>query len=268
MQALELSPAQIERLRAPIEWNDLAGESPLVTVEKVSRARALGVVGVLFTASQTRTRIQELAALEHATQNGAVDQTVYAVVMKGGVPFAASLFEEIACLSPTMNPVVDYIQATRYGSSQNGDEKLAIVRQLDPRTDIKDKRLVKIDDTIDEGVTMRLLGQASIDPVKCHDLGVGVSGPATDLGIITLTDKRIADMSRYPDDSILRGFWIPNVWAGGRGLDGKYEAMRWIPELVVTRVQHEKYREFMPEVLETLGERAVLGMDDITWVSD
>ncbi len=267
MQALKLSDSQIERLQVPTDWADLKNESPLVTAQKVARAHALGVVGVLFTAEQVQTRIGELAALEHATRNGTVDQTVYAVIMKGGVPFAAKLFEQIACLSPTMNPVVDYIQATRYGSSQAGDDKLSIVRQLDPKTNFDGKRFVKIDDTIDEGVTMNLLGSAAIDPFRCHELGNGVTGPAAELGIITLTDKRIASMQGYGADDILRGFWLPNVWAGGNGLDGPNEAMRWIPELVITKVQHEKYRDVMPQILDTLGERAVLDLNDISWVS-
>lgn len=268
MQAQELSASQIERLRAPTDWADLDDESPLITVQKIDRAHALGVVGVLFTAEQVNARIKELAALEHATRNGTVDQTVYAVVMKGGVPFASKLFSEIACLSPNMDPVVDYIQATRYGSSQAGKEALTITRQLDPKTDLKDKRFVKIDDTIDEGVTMGLLGSAAIDAEKCFALGEGVSAPASELGIITLTDKRIATMGDYEPSSILRGFWIPKVWAGGNGLDGENEAMRWAPELVVTSVQHEKYREVMPEVLDILGERAILSMNEITWVSN
>ena len=268
MQTLALSDSQIERLREPIDWQDLDHESPLVTAEKIQRAHQLGVVGVLFTANQVQTRIKELAVLEHTHRNGAVDQTVYAAVMKGGVPFAARFFTEIACLSPNMNPVVDYIQATRYGTGQEGRSELSIVRPLDPKTNFSNKRLVMLDDTIDEGITLELLGKDAQDPERCLELGSGVSGPASELGIITLTDKRIADMPTYPHESIVQGFWIPNVWAGGNGLDGPNEAMRWIPEFVVTRVQHEKYRDTMPRVLDILGERAIFGMNDIHWVSD
>ena len=92
--------------------------------------------------------------------------------------------------------------------------------------------------------------------------------PCQRKGIITLTDKGIADLDdHYKSQDVLRGFWVPKVWIGGNGLDGADEAMRWAPELVVTAVQHEKYRDAMPEVLDQLGPRAIMGMDDIVWIS-
>lgn len=268
MQALELSQSQIEDLRRPRNWDDLERESVLVTHEKIRRAQELGVVAVLYTGDQVNARIRELAILEHALRNGDVDRTVYATIMRGGVPFSAKLLTEIACLSPSMNPIADYIEASRFGDKQVGEDKLEIIRTFNPKTDINGKRLVKIDDTIDEGVTMQLLGRAATDPDECRQLGPGITGPAAELGIITLTDKGIARIDGYDPNSILRGLWIPNVWAGGNGLDGPNEAMRWIPEIVVTRVQHEKYRETLPEVLDALGERAMLGMKDIKWTSE
>ena len=113
---------------------------------------------------------------------------------------------------------------------------------------------------------MELAGAISLDPERCHELGDGITGPASEIGIISLTDKGIARLSGFDEKNITRGLWIPNAWAGGNGLDGENEAMRWAPELVITRVQDEKYREGMPEILDTLGERVVLGMNEIIWI--
>ncbi len=255
------------RLREPLDWRDLGAEPHARTSRKVARARELGVVAVLFTAEEVNHRINDLVELERRLNGDQVDRTIYAGIMKGGVPFVSKFFTRFASLQPHMNPVVDYIQASRYGDSQTGGDVLQIKRKLDPGTDINGMRFVSVEDTIDEGITLELLGQKARNPEGCTDLGDGVTGPAADTGIITLTDKRIADMPSYETGSILRGMWVPNVWIGGNGLDGANEALRWIPELVVTSVQDEKYRDTMPEILDMLGERAVMGMDDITWIS-
>lgn len=262
-----MSAKELERLAEPWNWKHIADESPLVTHEKIRRAKELGVVAVLFTAEQVTSRIKELATLEHNLRNGGVDNNVYAAIMKGGVPFATPFFRNIAGMSPNMNPVVDYIQASRYGDSQNGRDQLDVIRKFDPKTDINGLRLTYVEDTIDEGATMELLGAAAQDSEACFELGDGVTGASSEIGIITLTDKKISNLSGYEPNAVLRGMWIPNVWVGGNGLDGENEAMRWAPEHVITSVQDVKYRDIMPEVLDTLGERAVMGMDDITWIN-
>jgi len=261
-----LSSEDIEKLREPLDWRDLSNESPLVTQEKIKRAKELGVAAVIFTADQVTSRIKELALLEHSLRNGKMNDTVYAVILKGGVQFATPLFRNIASLSPNVNPVVDYIQASRYGNSQQGD-RLQIIRKLDPKTEINGKRTILIDDTVDEGITMELTAVASRSEVDCRLLGEGITGPAGSVGLIALTDKRIANLDGFNSGSAIRGLWIPNAWGGGNGLDGPNEAMRWVPETVLTAVQHEKYRETLPEILDTLGERAVMTMDDFIWVS-
>jgi len=267
MNKQKLSHDEVEKLRTPWDWKNLEMESPLVTREKITRARELGVIAVVFTADQVKRRIRELAYLEHAQRNGSVDETVYGVVLKGGVQFATPLFSNIASLSPSMNPVVDYVQASRYGNSQTGKNEIEILRRLDHRTDFSGKRFVKIEDTIDEGITMELLGATAKDKMRCFDLGEGITGPASEIGIISLTDKDIAPLNGFDEANVTKGLLIPNAWAGGNGLDGENEAMRWAPEIVLTNVQDEKYREGMPEILDILGERAILGMDDIVWIS-
>lgn len=268
MLATNMLPETIDRLRQPLEWDDLSQEPAAQTNRKIARARELGVVAVLFTAQQVDHRTRDLAKLEHILNGDRIDDTVYAGIMRGGVPFAAKFFTHFATLQPCMNPIVDYMQLSRYGNSQTGRETLDILRPLDPHTDINGKRLVSVEDTIDMGVTLNLAGAHALDEVKSRELGEGISGPATEVGAITLTDKRIGILTNYHPGSILRGMWVPNVWIGGNGLDGANEALRWIPELVITSVQSEKYRDTMPEVLDTLGPRAVMGMDDITWIDE
>jgi hypoxanthine-guanine phosphoribosyltransferase len=262
------SQEQVERLRTPWDWRDLSGESPLITRKKIERAQQLGVVAVVFTKEQVDFRILELAALEHETANGNVDNTVYASLLKGATSFTTPFFSGIASLSPQMNPVVDYLQSSRYGKSQSGGASVRIVRPLDPRTDIKGKIFKKVDDVIDEGITADQTAAIALDGKRCFELGEGVTGPAKEVGIIALGDKQISQMHNIHPNMITIGMYLPNVWGGGRGLDGPKEAMRWAPEFVITAVQHQKYRDNMAEVLDILGERAVMKMKDITWISD
>lgn len=267
MASVDISSQDIERLRTPWDWKDLSSESPVITRHKIERAKELGVVAVVFTASQVAERAKELALLEYALRNGDLNKSVYGVILKGGVQFASLLFREMASLSPVMNPVVDYVDVSRYGSSQQGGG-IEVKRKLGPKTDINRVRFTKIEDTIDEGITMERTGEVALDPERCFMLGDGVTGPASEIGVIALTDKRISEMKGFKPESVTRGLWIPNAWGGGNGLDGPNEALRWIPETVITPVQHEKYRDAFPEILDILGERAVMGMDDITWIAD
>lgn len=256
----------IERLRNPIDWKDLDREPEVRKNIKIRRAKELGVVAVLFDDKQVSERISELAFLERNLRNGVIDETVYATILRGGVPFAAPFFGHMASLRPNMNPIVDYVQASRYGEYQQGSG-LKVYRKLGPKTDIAGKTLMLVDDVTDEGLTLEELLKIALDDNECHILGDSVTGPAKDVGAIVLGDKQIGKYEGFNQGMVLQGFWLPNAWAGGVGLDGPNEFMRWMPELVLTAVQHEKYRESMPEILDKLGERAVMGMDEITWIS-
>ena len=256
---------EIERLARPVDWTDLSHESPIITRYKIERAKQLNVIAVLFTGDQVMQRIRELATLEHARANGEIDQSVYAVLLRGGNQFAVPFFSHMATLSPNMNPSVDYLHASRYGKSQNG-KALRIYRPFGPDIDIAGRRLTLIEDTIDEGITIDRVSMMARDPERVKRLGKSITGSAREVSVISLTDKRIAHLTQFEQTQVTRGFYIPNAWAGGMGLDGPNEANRWIPELVLTAAQADKYYDDMPEILETLGERAIMGMNDIAWL--
>lgn len=265
-----LPAERIERLKAPVDWRALQDEPRVTKEEKIRRARELraqGVAAVLFTSDEVRQRISDLASLEHYYRNGEINDTVYACILKGGVQFTTPFVTEMSQQESTMNPVVDYIQATRYGLSQKGG-RLDIVRKLDPKTDIANKTVIFTDDVTDEGITLEELSRMSKDSSLCMQLGEGVTGPARRSGAIVLGDKQLANYDGLDGDLLLQGFWLPDAWAGGMGLDGPNEAMRWLPEIVLTTTQHEKYRETLPYVLSILGDRAIIGFDDFTWTSN
>jgi hypoxanthine-guanine phosphoribosyltransferase len=265
MSTPTFTSADIERLAKPIEWSDFTHESPITTRNKIERAKQLNVIAVLFTGAQVTQRIHELATLEHARANGEINERVYAVLLRGGNQFAVPFFSHMATLSPNMDPSVDYLHASRYGKNQNG-KALRIYRPLGPDTDLAGKKMTLIEDTIDEGITIDRVSMFARDAERVKRFGKHISGTASDVSVISLTDKRIANLTQFTDDQVTRGFYIPNAWAGGMGLDGPNEANRWIPELVLTSVQDEKYRESMPEILDALGDRAIMGMDDIDWI--
>lgn len=189
-----LSPDQILNRRTPIDWRDIANESPVQTNIKIRKANELahqGVAAVLFTEQEVNHRIQELALIEHCLRNGNIDDTVYAAILKGGVQFTVPFIRQMALLSTRMNPRVDYIQTTRYGESQEGGE-VQLVRKLDPKTDISGKLLMLTDDVTDEGLTLEGIRKIALDADLCGQLGIGVTGPAFDVGAVVLGDKQIA----------------------------------------------------------------------------
>lgn len=94
-------------------------------------------------------------------------------------------------------------------------------------------------------------------------------GRAASFGIVALANKGIADLeSEFDPDLTLIGFNIPSPWASGKGMDGSNNYYRHASALFLYPVQDIKYREAMPAILDQLGDRAIMGMDDFTWISD
>lgn len=266
MTLSELAPDALRNLTAPLVWSELDNESPSATNFKIRRAHDLGVVAVLFTSEQARQRIADLAMLEKIIHGEEIDNTVYIPVMNGGITGSSAFFMELVNIEPVIHPFVDYVDLSRYGDSQTGSDEPILKRRLRDGTDIKGKRAVFLDDVIEGAVTTEWLGDRALDPSLAPELGEGVTGPADSVDIITVVDKGLAVPSGFKKSSISRGMIGPNVWLGGQGMDDGSEKFRWTPEIVIPAVQKEEYRDTMPEILEILGARAVMGMDDITWV--
>lgn len=266
MSAYNISEEIMDQLHSPLHWADVKFEDPAVTELKIRRAKELGVVAVLFTDEQVMGRVSDLAKIEQNRVGTETLETIYVSVMSGGIPLSAALMRELASRKTPIHPVADYIDASRYKDSQTPKNKPDIIRHLRPETDLNGKRVVLIDDVIEGSVTLGWLGATARDPATAHLLGKGVTGPAATTGLITLVDKQIALPEGFDAKSVSVGLVGPKVWLGGGGMDDGQETYRWTPEIIITPVQEKKFQLAMEEVLSILGERAVMGMDDITWI--
>ena len=77
------------------------------------------------------------------------DVPVYLTIMHGGLPFAGQLAMEIGALGQDLE--FDYLHATRYrGETSGGD----LVWKHRPATPLKGRRVLLVDDIVDEGHTL------------------------------------------------------------------------------------------------------------------
>jgi len=74
---------------------------------------------------------------------------VYLTVMHGGMPFAAQLAMELGALRQGLE--FDYLHATRYRGETSGGE---LVWKHRPATALQSRRVLLVDDILDEGHTM------------------------------------------------------------------------------------------------------------------
>jgi hypoxanthine phosphoribosyltransferase len=77
------------------------------------------------------------------------DLAVYLTVMQGGLPFAAQLALELGARGLDLQ--FDYLHATRYGSGTRGGE---ITWKHRPATPLRGRRVLLVDDILDEGITL------------------------------------------------------------------------------------------------------------------
>lgn len=105
----------------------------------------------------------------------ASDRPVFLTVMHGGLPFAAQLALEVGALGLDLE--FDYLHATRYRGATTGGE---LVWKHRPATPLLGRRVLLVDDILDEGHTMTAIGdwcrsQGAVDvriaalAVKAHD---------------------------------------------------------------------------------------------------
>jgi len=101
--------------------------------------------------------IHDRAAIERATAAMAVrirndyagSVPVYLTVMHGGLPFAGQLALELGVRGLDLE--FDYLHATRYRGATSGGE---LVWKHRPETPLRDRRVLLVDDIVDEGHTL------------------------------------------------------------------------------------------------------------------
>jgi len=136
-----------------------------------------------------------------ATRDSATARPVFLTVMHGGLPFAAQLALELGARGLDLE--FDYLHATRYRGATTGGE---LVWKHRPATPLRGRRVLLVDDILDEGHTMAAIGK------WCRAEGA--------------TDVRIAAMAVKVHDRCVPGLVadyvgveVPDRYVFGYGMD-------------------------------------------------
>ncbi len=91
----------------------------------------------------------DYAGCMSAARDSVSSRPVFLTVMHGGLPFAGQLALEIGALGLDLE--LDYLHATRYRGATSGGE---LVWKHRPATPLRDRRVLLVDDIVDEGHTL------------------------------------------------------------------------------------------------------------------
>ncbi len=118
-------------------------------------------------------RMADEIVRDYTGQAGGGSVPVFLTVMHGGLPFAGQLALELGARGLDLH--FDYLHATRYRGQNQGGE---LVWKHRPATSLYGRRVLLVDDILDEGHTLEEVGR------WCLEQG------ATDVRIATLAVKR------------------------------------------------------------------------------
>ncbi|KRG70876.1 hypoxanthine-guanine phosphoribosyltransferase [Pseudoxanthomonas dokdonensis] len=135
---------------------------------------------------------------------------VYLTIMHGALPFAGQLALELGALGLDLE--FDYLHATRYRGENTGGE---LVWKHRPATALYGRRVLLVDDILDEGYTLAAVKQ------WCLEQG------ATDIRIAALTTKQ-HDRCLPDICADYVGLQVPDRYVFGYGMD-YYEQGRNLP---------------------------------------
>ncbi|GBE29941.1 hypoxanthine phosphoribosyltransferase [bacterium BMS3Bbin04] len=169
----------------------------------------------LFTEIRIRERVDQLA--ERILQDIGGDKPLVAVgILRGCYVFMADLLRELAKRGAAINEQ-DFLIASSYGDETESTKKIKIERDL--LMDIKDQRVLLIDDIIDTGHTLKLIRELLLK-----------RNPEM-IKTVTLLDK--PERREVDLNADYSGFTIPNVFVVGYGLDyaQKYRELPYITVL-------------------------------------
>lgn len=184
----------------------------------------------LYTSTQITQRIGQLASEITANYNGddpsRGKNPLFVSLLRGAAPFTSRLMFEIARQAPDFHPEVDYMMTSRYADSIVPNDETKIIMDLAPDTEVKNRNVVIVDDVLDMGETATTVRQ--------HVLDMG----ARYVELAVLVEKEVPRETTIQAD--YRGFYAPNKWLVGMGMDDGLvakESYRWADGIWV--VGHE-----------------------------
>ncbi|UYB51051.1 hypoxanthine-guanine phosphoribosyltransferase [Xanthomonas sp. AM6] len=173
-------------------------------------AQALAQADLLVDRPQLDQAIARMADAIAADYRGEIP--VYLTIMHGALPFAGQLALELGARGQDLQ--LDYLHATRYRGETVGGE---LVWKHRPATALYGRRVLLLDDILDEGLTLQAVRQ------WCLEQG------ATDVRIAALTVKR-HDRCVAGVSADYTGVDVPDRYVFGFGMDVN-EALRNLPAI-------------------------------------
>jgi hypoxanthine phosphoribosyltransferase len=153
---------------------------------------------ILVSEEELQKRVAELGAEISRDYEGR--DLVMVGILKGAVLFLADLMRHL-----TVDPVLDFMAVSSYGSSTDSSGVVRILKDLD--APIEGRDVLIVEDIIDSGLTLHYLLR-SLEARNPRSLEV--------CSLLTKPERRrVEDPIRYV------GFEIPNRFAIGYGLDHK-----------------------------------------------
>lgn len=156
--------------------------------------------------------IQEMAGEILADYGDDETPPLFVTIMHGGLPFAAQL--AFALGERGLDVEFEYLHATRYRGRTTGSGLAWLHR---PATSMRDRRVLLVDDILDEGHTLHAVQR------WCEDQN------ATDVRIAVLADK-IHDRRVEGVVADYSGLEVPDRYVFGYGMD-YYEQGRNLPAI-------------------------------------
>lgn len=170
-------------------------------------------IRVMISEQQVASRIAEIAAQISEDFKG--EEILAVGILRGGAYFCTELTKRI-----TVPVVLDFIEASSYGSGTESSGKVKITKDL--IEDIEGKNVVVIEDIIDTGRTLALL----LENLKGRN--------PKRLKLCTLLDK--PDRRAVEVHVDYNGFQIPNEFVVGYGMDYA-QRYRNLPYIGVVEVE-------------------------------
>lgn len=174
---------------------------------------------VLISEEQVAQRIDELAA--DVVERYKDRNPLFVCLLRGGAPFASMLMFSIARQDPDFHPELDYMTVSTYGEKREASST-RIIMDLGPKTIVKDRPVILLDDVLDEGITAAFT----------TNYLAGRGAQTTDLIVLVQKDRERTAFG----DATLFGFEAPEDWLTGMGMDDRLlatEGNRWLASIAL-----------------------------------
>lgn len=173
-----------------------------MSLTRPSLSEALSRSDVVFDAASIAEAVKEMAVEIAEEYRDDPFAPLFITLMHGGMPFAAEL--AMALGDEALDVEFEYLHATRYRGETSGGSRLAWLHR--PQTSLRDRRVLLVDDILDEGHTLLAVKH------WCEDQG------AADVKVAVATAK-VHDRRVEGIEADFVGLEVPDAYVFGYGMD-------------------------------------------------